>query len=139
MRECFSNVARVSIGLIVLSALGCGSGGETKTGVSGVVTVAGKPVEGLLVAFVPEPGADGLAAGRPVIATTDAQGKFTIDAVVSKCKVTVQADDPEAESTEKAAKKVGIDPKFCDLTSTPLTVEIKDGMEELKIECGAGQ
>jgi len=65
---CWSGVVA---GLIVFGGFGCGPSGPVTSGVSGTVSVAGKPVEGATVTFVPEKGA-------PVMGTTDGSGKFTI-------------------------------------------------------------
>jgi hypothetical protein len=57
--------------LVVITAAGCGPRVKVPTAkVSGVVTVDGKPVEGLEVYFVPE------AKIRPGVGITDSQGRF---------------------------------------------------------------
>lgn len=61
----------VVAGVVAAVAVGCGPAGPSTSGVSGTVSVAGKPVEGATVTFVPEKGA-------PVMGTTDGAGKFTI-------------------------------------------------------------
>lgn len=69
-----SNVAcwsGIVAGLIAFAGFGCGPSGPVTSGVSGTVSVAGKPVEGATVTFIPEKGA-------PVMGTTDGAGKYTI-------------------------------------------------------------
>ena len=69
------------LGLFVLALfglLGCGeSGGPSVEYVEGVVTLDGKPIEGVTVSFSPaKPG-----AGMPAVGTTDANGVFKLTAV----------------------------------------------------------
>jgi hypothetical protein len=59
--------------LVFVSLLpGCGSGGPELTGVKGVVTLDGKPVNRAIVTFVPEGG------GSPSYGQTDAQGRYEL-------------------------------------------------------------
>lgn len=61
----------VVAGVVACGAVGCAPTGPSTSGVSGTVSVAGKPVEGATVTFVPEKGA-------PVTGTTDGAGKYAI-------------------------------------------------------------
>ena len=57
--------------LIALAAAGCGPGRPTLHGVTGEVSLDGKPVAGAGVLFCPE-------GGRPASAVTDEQGRFQL-------------------------------------------------------------
>lgn len=57
--------------LIALAAAGCGPGRPSLHGVTGEVSLDGKPVAGAGVLFCPE-------SGRPASAVTDAQGRFRL-------------------------------------------------------------
>ncbi|MDR3634307.1 MAG: carboxypeptidase-like regulatory domain-containing protein [Isosphaeraceae bacterium] len=63
---------------ISLALGGCGSGDETATTtlvpVNGTVTLAGKPLEGALVSFVPEPSNENSTPGADA---TDPDGNYT--------------------------------------------------------------
>lgn len=56
--------------VLVLAAAGCG-GGTDPVLVEGVVTLDGKPVDGVTVMFRPE-------VGRPSVGKTDADGRYTL-------------------------------------------------------------
>ena len=58
-------------GLLASILAGCGSSGPKLYSATGTVTFEGKPVEGAMVAFIPQQGA-------PCLGTTDASGKYTI-------------------------------------------------------------
>ena len=58
--------------LIVLNSLGCSSRGPELGRVEGTVTLDGEPLEGALVTFKPK-------RGRPSLAETDAQGKYSLN------------------------------------------------------------
>jgi hypothetical protein len=51
--------------------------------VAGTVTMNGSPVEGAGIVIEPE------AGGTPAMATTDATGKFKVDAMIGKSKVAI--------------------------------------------------
>ncbi|WP_437192319.1 hypothetical protein [Planctomicrobium sp. SH527] len=90
--------------LAALIPFGCGRGDRPPLGrVHGVVTLDGKPVEGLIVMFSPE-------SGRPAAATTDSKGNYALEysygvkgAKVGKCRVNFE--------WPTASPGVPIDPK----------------------------
>lgn len=51
---------------------GCGDDTPPLGEVTGIVTLDGQPLEGVIVVFKPE-------VGRPATGTTDAQGKYTLE------------------------------------------------------------
>ncbi|MCI0461629.1 MAG: DUF4198 domain-containing protein [Gemmataceae bacterium] len=60
--------------LTLLPAVGCGGGGFAE--VEGTVTLNGKPLENVMVEFVPDP--DKGTTGPRSTGVTDAQGRFTL-------------------------------------------------------------
>lgn len=58
--------------LATLLIAGCGADGPETAGVSGVVTLEGKPLKNATVIFSP------VAEGRPSVATTDDEGHYTL-------------------------------------------------------------
>ncbi len=82
----------------LLPAGGCGSDPFTLAPTSGRVTVDGRPVAGLRVAFEPIGSSDRPAPGPEAIGVTDDDGRFTLatmaesprrGAVVGKCRVRI--------------------------------------------------
>ena len=61
------------IAVVLLCAIGCGAqpGADATARVSGTVTLNGKPIEGVSIAFVP-------TSGRPASGITNASGQFTL-------------------------------------------------------------
>ena len=88
--------------LVLLSAIGCGGGGEhgvAKAG--GTVTLDGKPVPDLVVTFTPQAPAGTATPGKSATGRTDAEGKFTLStyqmqdgAIVGNHQVAVSLDGP---------------------------------------------
>jgi hypothetical protein len=112
------------VGLLVVSLVGCDSGGPQYANVSGVVTLNGKPYAGAIVKFQPVGTKDNVNPGRGSYAHTDENGRFNLvvddkikGAVVGKHRVaitTVQENRvPEADpavGTPDGAAKILIDP-----------------------------
>lgn len=73
MHRMWSMTAAVAAGLLAVTLTGCSSEGKVGV-VSGMVTVDGKPTEGIALTFA---GAD----GRVATAATDAQGHYTASGV----------------------------------------------------------
>ncbi|MDR1958042.1 MAG: DUF4198 domain-containing protein [Planctomycetaceae bacterium] len=144
------------IGLIVLFPAGCTQNGLSGLApASGVVLYDGKPVEGALVLFVPDGGAN-VPEQRPASAETDVNGKFVMmtlqpkDGVFpGKYKVVITKNIPEKvytfEETQEFFRRGRPTPvpkshnhlpeKYADAQTTPLeiTLEIK-GNKTLKYE-----
>ena len=128
--------ARVCLALIVASLLlsqpGCDGGGVEDlpevAKVSGIVTYKGQPVEGAEVTFTPE-------TGNPALGITGADGRFeptTYDAgdgaVPGKHKITIKVFPREAlPGMEAETAGVSVPAKYGDLTTTPLSEEVKAG------------
>lgn len=94
--------AHLSVLVLLLGTVGCGSGGEhgvAKAG--GTVTLDGNPVPELVVSFTPQSTGGG-NPGKSATGRTDAQGKFTLStyemgdgAVIGKHQVMVSLDGPD--------------------------------------------
>ena len=91
--------------LVVLTVLGCGSDGPEMANVTGTVTLDGDPVDGAGVVFTPEGG------GRAVNASTDASGKFSIEALVGSNVVAVTKTRPIGGSGPEAGLEEGDSPQ----------------------------
>lgn len=128
--------------MVVATLVGCGGGGTAT--VTGTVTLDGAPVDGAGVVFTPEGG------GRAVNATTDASGKFTLEAMLGPNVVAVTKTRPlggaaEPQNLEEGASPADMGenakleylvPKKYRLASTSgLKVTVEKGMEppELKL------
>jgi len=144
---------------VVVTAMLVGCTGSSGTGkgpkmarVTGPVTLDGTPVPGATVIFAPKPGAIGTAASG----TTDAQGRYSLNAVPDSYVVTiVKTESTEAEGAkptsmedamkqkmkrEREAKtKKGAAPNVKDLlpvkyssaTTSNLTADVKDGTNDI--------
>jgi hypothetical protein len=84
------------VGLLTLGLLGCGGSGPRYAGVSGVVTLDGKPYKGAVVNFQPSATPDNPNPGRGSYGHTDENGRFTLvvddkvkGAVVGKHRVRI--------------------------------------------------
>ncbi|REJ86492.1 MAG: carboxypeptidase regulatory-like domain-containing protein [Planctomycetota bacterium] len=94
-------------GLTTLFAAGCGGGGEEApelAPVTGVVTINGQPVEGLMLRFQPE-------AGRESQGKTDAEGRYELvhvsgedGAELGRHVVRFEYDDPAEAPQEIPAE-----------------------------------
>ena len=83
------------LGLLAVTFLGCGEGGPRYVGVSGIVTLNGKPYKGAVVNFQPI-GTQNPNPGRGSYGHTDENGRFTLvlddrirGAVVGKHRVRI--------------------------------------------------
>jgi hypothetical protein len=78
----FSNAIRnVAVGLITLGAfcfVGCGDGKVRRYPVNGVVSIDGKPTQGVMVLFFPQGGSEEFQRIRPM-GITVADGKFALN------------------------------------------------------------
>ncbi len=130
------------------AVVGCGKGRPKTVPVTGTVTFDGKPVEGASVAFYPAEG------GRPATGTTDAQGKFTLTtfesgdgALPGSYNVTVMkvsggeaTADEDSDTEETLMGDMGsegeslLPPKYANVKSSGLTVEVKAGMEPVTLQ-----
>jgi hypothetical protein len=131
--------------VVTLCAAGCSeTGAAGTTQITGIVTLDGTTVDQASVAFI------GNAGARLASAQTDKQGKFTVRAALGKNVVTVskageapimpaQPEDMLMPSVEeytkmqKAAPKPGIPAKYADPTSSGLSFDIVDGMQEIEL------
>ncbi len=120
----------------VALCFGC-SGGQDKDlpstiSVTGVVTYQGKPVPDAQVMFYPVQGR------KPASGKADASGKFQLstfgknDGVIpGEHKVTVIAYD---STSEGLAMDSVIPEKYTSQTSSPLTINVSEGQEEIKLD-----
>ena len=114
------------LGLLIISGCGGKGGGIT---VSGTVTLQGKPVEGVAVMLSPE-------TGRPITGSTDASGKFTLQAPAGSYKVAISKTktrvppgvDPEANPDAVTIEYL-TPQKYASPMTSGLTLEVKPGME----------
>ena len=95
------------LGILLVVAVGCGQGndGFSYQPVSGTVTVDGRPVAGLTVAFVPQGAA--INSGRPSKAVTDETGRYeakTLDgkqgAAIGEHLVSISSEKMDQETQE---------------------------------------
>lgn len=135
----------VSLGALGASA-GCGSGRPKTVPVTGVVTLDNNPVEEATVRLSPEGG------GRPAIGTTDKEGKFTLKTfeagdgalpgkhLVSVTKVETSGAQADRDGLSGPPGPGGIKQKwiipkkYSDAKAWGHAVEVKSGMEPLKLE-----
>lgn len=73
----FTNLTLVFVGIAILSFAGCGD--SSIAPVSGKVTVAGEPVEGIRLVFSPVPVGDEPAAGPWSSGLTNAAGEYALE------------------------------------------------------------
>ncbi|MCR4411810.1 MAG: hypothetical protein NUV77_05210 [Thermoguttaceae bacterium] len=147
------------LALVACVALGgCGPSTPATVPVSGTVTLDGQPLEGAAVSFVP------IGQGRPATGQTDSSGKFTLTsfqpgdgAPAGKYKVGVSKLDKPADAKggpaaagaapegtrlsgppvakgPEAPPKSLVPPKYVNPDTSGLTVEVKSGMEPVKLE-----
>jgi hypothetical protein len=140
-----SLLGSVSLGLLLASA-GCGSGGPKPIPVTGTVTRDGKAVEGATVTLLPQ------FQGQPAMGTTDKDGKFTLKThplgdgalpgkhLVSVRKVIISGYQADKDGLSGPPVPGGpkeqwlIPKKYSDAKAWGHTVEVKPGMEPLKLE-----
>lgn len=80
-----------------LFVAGCGQTGERTYGVSGIVTLNNEPVSDAVVTFLP------VAGGQPVVAKTDATGRFTASAPAGQYRVKLEKFVAEGQQSTAAA------------------------------------
>lgn len=141
---------------VVLAAVfsGCGPDRPETVTVRGTVTLDGQPVEGATVGFNPQGG------GRPATGMTDSSGAFTLTTfvpgdgalpgkhavTVSKVRSTGQQADATSSPDAGAMPLSGpiaaggiktewlVPRKYSDPSSSGLVVEVRPGMEPVKLE-----
>jgi hypothetical protein len=131
---------------IVFLVTGCGPSRPKTAPVSGVVTLDGKPVAGASVMLTPDDG------GRPALGESDAEGKFALatfepgdGALVGKHHVTVRKVEISGVQADRdglsgqpmrggVREKWVIPKKYSNSKEWDHTVEVKSGMEPLKLE-----
>lgn len=119
MRKKLSSLPRFSLLVLLVGAIGCGSGGEFGVAsAGGTVTLNDKPVPDLVVTFTPQAAAGNANPGKSATGRTDAQGKFTLStysmgdgAIVGTHKVTVNLDGPNPKPPGKLPKDFALEVK----------------------------
>jgi hypothetical protein len=152
----FQRSLAVVLAGLLMAAAGCGSGQGTVP-VDGIVTLDGQPLEGAAVSFAP-------AKGRPATAQTDAAGKFKLTTFaagdgampgpykvgVSKMEApaapsgNVQSTSPDGKTqlSGPSSLRGGAPPqpksllpaKYLNPNTSGITVEVKAGMEPVKLD-----
>ena len=104
--------ARWLFGLLLVSAVGCGS--RRFAPVSGRVTLNGQPLANALVAFNPIPPEGSSEAGPGSIATTDANGEYTLrvtpdrpGALVGKHRVAITGMNLQVGESDRRQPRAG--------------------------------
>ena len=145
--------ARAAVALVAFGlAAGC-STGPTLAPVTGTVTMNGKPLRNVKVAFHPDP--DKKTEGLGSTGTTDDAGAFTLTyddgrpgAVVGHHRVILTDLDPFGNvvvgrgdyrtENPRGPKETPMRPRFSDtystLSRTPIQVEVKPGMSPVTVE-----
>lgn len=130
----------LSVMVVTLAALGCGSGGNLAP-VTGKVTANGQPVtEGTLL-FSPIGGAGGEGA-IPATAEVKPDGTFTAGtdkpgdgAAVGKHRVTYTAPPPPASDWDGYGKQPEVKKSpFAGMQVQPAEIEVKSGQNDLPLE-----
>ncbi len=153
---------KIVLSALVLAAAGCGGGSAIKrpptVAATGEVTYKGTPVPEATVALVPAmPSNDPKLQAFPIVAQTDAQGKFTLKTVfsasdtvagalpgeykvlVSKATSSAPAShdpnvDPAKAAAQPAAPPPALPAKYSDPAQTTLTATVKSsGPNEFKL------
>jgi hypothetical protein len=142
--------------VIVLLVNGCSSSGISTVNVSGDVSYQGKPLENALVVFLPVVENKGI---RGASATTDANGKFTLETlgatktgamlgnynvVVTKevqtnqeqmdAEYAANKDNPSYSSSTMPQFKNLLPKKYAEQSTTPLKAEVKKGKNHFVFE-----
>jgi len=118
---------------------GCGSSGRETVEVKGTITLDGQPLADAAVMF------SGPEGGSPATGRTDAQGRFTIQAVpgsnsaaVSKTQTSGNAavgEDGLMPAIGAVAAPVSLVPKkYADFQTSGLTVDVAGGMAAVELE-----
>lgn len=118
--------------MAVAALAGCSDGRPTRVAVSGKVLIDGKPLTKGIVQLVPE-------GSRPAAGKLDSEGRFTLTSydddvgdgvVLGTHRVMVVAKEMLSESKAKWLAP----PKYADLRSSGLSVEITEPTDDLTIE-----
>ena len=135
----------LSLAFLLGFVAGCGKSGPQMVPVNGNVTLDGSPVNGASVMFLPD-------KGRPAQGNTDAQGHFSLNSIpggagaeLGKYQVTVTltkhtgvtagADGLESGPASGPVKVEYLVPqKYSDPKTSGITIEVKPGMEPVKLE-----
>lgn len=120
-----------AICVLALAAVpGCGDGRPTRVPVSGKVLIDGKPLTEGIVQFVPND-------ARPAAGKLDSEGRFTLTSydgddgvVLGTHRVLIAAKEMIGESKAKWLAP----PKYADLRSSGLSVEVTEPIDDLVIE-----
>ena len=119
--------------LVCLILLGCGGGPDLPpvAGVSGVVTIDGKPLPRGTIQFVPDESKG--TAGATAVGTIGPEGRYTLQtagvdgAIVGFHKVGVYALEKEPEDETAPPPPPLIPPKYFKADTSELTAEVKAG------------
>ena len=116
--------------MAIASLAGCSDGRPTRVAVSGKVLIDGKPLTTGIVQLVPDD-------ARPAAGKLDSEGRFTLTSydgddgvVLGTHRVMVAAKEMISESKAKWLTP----PKYADLRSSGLSVEITEPTDDLTIE-----
>jgi len=130
-------VAAGLIGLVIFG-VGCRKSDVNLAPVSGVVTLDGEPMKGVIVVFQPE-------TGPPSSAITDTEGQFELQynvkfggALVGKQKVRLQALDNETAAEWAAEMGTEPSPIPSEYLQTFRTVEVTEGSNEFVFDLESG-
>lgn len=113
----------------IVSWLGCGAKGDSFTPVQGQVTANGAPLAKGSVTFHPDSGKGNNSPHIPV-GTLDAAGRYKLMSATKEgaplgwYKVTVTAQEPIDPKNPYAAPKHIISPKFSDVSTSGLSIEV---------------
>jgi hypothetical protein len=130
-----SLVGLVAGALCLAAVAGCGPRGPETVQVTGTVTLDGEPVEGAVVGFRP-------TAGTPATATTDASGRFTLNATpgqngvtVTKSELVGEAPAEDAEATAGDVETRMLLPiRYSAVQGSGLSFDVQPGMAPVTIE-----
>lgn len=124
----------LTLAAVALAAAGCGSNEPKVVKVSGVATHKGEPLPGLIITFMPD-------YGRPSIATTDDQGRFTLDydaerkgALLGRHTVSAIRPTDELAGTKPHPATKEVVKKYGDDTKSPMKIEISGPAENLELK-----
>lgn len=135
----FKSVAYLSLILLAISCIGCGSSEPELVAVQGVVQIDGKPADGIMVRFIPNV-VDETVKAPSSQAITDADGKFELyttdnkpGAFVGKHKVAlVDTLIERVAQGESSSKPLRLSSKFSQLGA--IEVDIKGPQSDLVLE-----
>ncbi len=132
--------ASLSLALLAMLMAGCGPGIETGV-VTGVVTKGSKPLDQVMVYFMPDP--EKGTPGKHSTAVTDDQGRYSLryysdppidGAVVGMHRVTLEDIVPENYRGPDRPPKSRVPERMSKPWQTPLLYEVKPGLQEINIE-----